>query len=84
MPFKTLLGWHLCRTKLPRIKFELQNKSEMKSETQSLQNASNCPGNVLKPVQLPKSEVSKRVGGRRPTTPKTQQKLSLRIMFSYS
>ena len=40
--------WHLCRTKLPRKKNELQTKSETKSS----KNALKCPRAVLSAVQL--------------------------------
>ena len=39
--FVNLLGWHLCRTELPRKACSSKTKCEAKSETKSLKNAPN-------------------------------------------
>ena len=52
---RSLLGRHLCRTKLPRNVLNSKTKVETKNETKSLKNALKGPRKSLSPVQLPKS-----------------------------
>ena len=49
--FEKGLGWHLCRTKLPRKDFNCKTKTE----TKTLKNTPKRPRKISSPVQVPKS-----------------------------